>query len=505
MFRRFVAPILRLLAFIAILMIPLVLAAIAQGAPESAPASSLVTLRSVVLGEKIDTRYPQGARLSASMPALLLESRGGRFLVEAHFEAASGVGSPAVRGWADASAFFVLDEPAETIERLLDRVRLLVNQKDRPVLAAAYLREVLRRDPAHVESWRLLGAVGERLAESARPTSWNTPPASVTLAARWGVHLIPSVDGRKYRYDGDAFRRLIALSPPAEVAEDARIQLLTKCGFEVDATHPADLVTAAIREKDLAEFLASFPSSSRRITFLVERARLLSALAEGAARKGAVDLAEANREAAIEAASEVSSTATEPARRRTADRLIARLTKSFPRRTENERPVVSAAGFKASFEKRNGRSFLVVTRADGKDAIQPHPVSVPDAGTLAFDPTGTKLVWDESPVQGRRRTRLLDLTRAKLIEPAAQAEPDLLNAAPGSSVDRYTTFLGFSPDGRSLLIVSEGFTTDGVRIPRRHFLCDSEGGRMPVLVERPFSGPNTIDWGRLTSSERING
>ncbi|MEO6323626.1 MAG: hypothetical protein ABIT01_07325 [Thermoanaerobaculia bacterium] len=501
MFRRFVAPVLRLLAFIAILMIPLVLAAIAQGSPEPAQPSSLVTLRSVVLGEKIDTRYPQGARLSASAPATLVESRGGRFLVEALPEIAS---SP-VRGWVDATAFVVLDDPSETTQRLLERVQLLVNQGDRPVLAAAYLREALRRDPASIDAWRLLGAVGERLAESSRGTGEGSAPANVSLAVRWGVRLIPSADGKKYRYDGDAFRRLIALSPPAEIAEEARIQLLTKCGIEVDAAHPSDLVAAAIREKDLAEFLASFPSSSRRVSFLVERARLLSALAEGAVRAGAGDVAEAHREAAIEAASEVSSTATDAGRRRTADRLIARLTKSFPRRTENERPVVSPAGFKASFEKRGGRSFLVVTRADGKPAIQPHPVSVPDATTLAFDPTGTKLVWDESPTQGRRRTRLLDLTRAKLIEPGAQAEAELLGTATESAADRYTTFIGFSPDGRSLLIVSEGFTTDGTRIPRRHFLCDSEGGRLPILVERPFSGPNTIDWGRLASADRING
>ncbi|HEV8267621.1 MAG TPA: hypothetical protein VGR00_05285, partial [Thermoanaerobaculia bacterium] len=61
----------------------------------------------------------------------------------------------------------------------------------------------------------------------------------------------------------------------------------------------------------------------------------------------------------------------------------------------------------------------------------------------------------------------------------------------------YTTFLGFSPDGHSLLVVTEGFTADGVRIPRRHVVCDVEGSRPPLVVDRPFSAPGVIDWERV--------
>ena len=171
------------------------------------------------------------------------------------------------------------------------------------------------------------------------------------------------------------------------------------------------------------------------------------------------------------------------------------------------------AGLKASFMKRNGRSFLVVTRADGKDAIQPYTVAGADPASLAFDATGKKLVWDEAPTAGRRRTRLLDLVSSRVMEPAASAEPELLSVgrAPASSAplqgeDRYTTSLGFSPDGRLLLVVCEGFTPDGVRIPKRHVLCDTDGGRRPVLVDRPYSAPGVVDWNRLQQmTERLSG
>jgi hypothetical protein len=168
---------------------------------------------------------------------------------------------------------------------------------------------------------------------------------------------------------------------------------------------------------------------------------------------------------------------------------------------------------RAQFVAKGGVTLLVVTRSDGRDAIQPYTVVGADPASLAFDATGKKLVWDEAPTAGRRRTRLLDLTRARVIEPAAAAEPELLSlGAPGQSSgsgpgeDRYTTSLGFSPDGRLLLVVCEGFTPDGLRIPKRHVLCDTEGVRRPVLVDRPYSAPGVVDWSRLQQiTERLSG
>ncbi|MGZ5431107.1 MAG: hypothetical protein ACXWEX_06855, partial [Thermoanaerobaculia bacterium] len=254
-------------------------------------------------------------------------------------------------------------------------------------------------------------------------------------------------------------------------------------------------------------------ASPRRVTFLLERARLLSWLAEGAARRGDVEAFAGYRDGAIEAASEVTATTPDAARRRAADRIVARLTKSLPRKVVSDKPVVSTSGMRAQFVAKGGVTLLVVTRPDGRDAIQPYTVVGADPASLAFDATGKKLVWDEAPAAGRRRTRLLDLTRARVIEPAASAEPELLSAGapgsasrPGPGEDRYTTSLGFSPDGLLLLVVCEGFTSDGVRIPKRHVLCDTEGARRPVLVDRPYSAPGVVDWNRLQlMTERLSG
>lgn len=498
MFRRIVYPILRFLLALFIMGMPLLLAAIAQADEPTA----LVTLRGVALADR-PSGPARGARLPPSAPATLLEKRDGRFLVSGM--AADG----GARGWADAGAFLILDDPAVSLDRLLEKARFQLGQAERPVLTAALLAEVVRRDPASVEGWRLLGEAGIRIAETSHSPSDGEPSMAIELAGDWGLRFLQSPDGKSYRYDGEAFRRLIALNPAAEIAEEARVKLLTRCGPVVDPRQLDDLAAAQRRERDLGELLASFPASPRRLPLLLERARLLAGLAERAFRRGESEAFQAYRESAIEAASEVSASSAEPARRRAADRLVTRLAKSFPRRTDSEKPVISSTGLKAAFVTRSAQTLLVVTRPDGKDAIQPFPVSGADAASLAFDPTGTRLVWDEAPSPGHRRTRLLDLMRARLTEPAASAEPELLvtgGASAAGEPDRYTTFLGFSPDGRNLLVVSEGFAPDGTRIPRHHFLCDVEGRRPPVLVERPFSAPGTVDWARIAGlAEKLSG
>lgn len=507
MVRRYIAPILRLLAFLGLLASPLVLAAIAHGAPPE--GKDLVALRSVVLGETPTDRFGRGGRVAASAPATLLERNGSRVLVAAP---SWGSSAPA-RGWADSSAFFALDDPHEPIDRLVGNARLLLDAHDRPVLAAAYLHEVTRRDASRVEGWELLGQAGELLAQTSRPGEDGRPPAAAVLAEVWGITLVPKGDGSGYRYDGAAYRRLIALAPPAEVAERARLRLLLACGPVVDPSRPGDVAAAVRRERDLAEFLSSFPASARRVPFLLERARLLSWLAESAGRRGDVEAFAGYRDGAIEAASEVTATTPDMSRRRAADRLVARLTKSLPRKVVSDKPVVSASGTRAQFIAKGGVTLLVVSRPDGRDAIQPYTVVGADPASLAFDATGRKLVWDEAPTAGRRRTRLLDLVRARVVEPAASAEPELLSAGttaapsgPLQGEDRYTTSLGFSPDGRLLLVVCEGFTPDGVRIPKRHVLCDTEGERRPVLVDRPYSAPGVVDWNRLQRvTERLSG
>jgi hypothetical protein len=510
MVRRYIAPILRLLAFLGLLATPLLLAAVARAEgvdTASLRGTRLVALRSVVLSERPDDRLARSGRVAASAPAALLERSGGKVLVTSP----GWGGSVGVKGWADASAFFVLDDSETKAGDLVRNARLLLDSRDRPVLASAYLAECVRREPANAEAWELLGHAGELLAQGARPGADGRPSSSVLVAGLWGVNVVPAGDGKTLRYDGEAYRRAIALAPPAEVAERVRVRLLTACGPLTDGRGAFDAKATSRREKDLGEFLASFPASPRRTSLQLERAQLLTSLAEMAIRTGDAETFPLYRDAAIESASEVSATAPDSARRRSADRIVARLTKSLPKRVVSEKPVVAPGGYRAQFVAKGGATLLVVTRPDGKDVVQPFAVLGADPASLAFDSTGRRLVWDEAPVSGRRRTRLLDLARARVFDPAAAAEPELLAAtgapAPDAGgADRYTTSLGFSPDGRLLLVVCEGFTADGVRIPKRHVLCDVEGGRRPVLVDRPFSAPGVVDWARLAQmSERLSG
>lgn len=87
MVRRYVAPILRLLAFLGLLASPLLLAAIARADGAAAPPAAvlqgtrLVALRSVVLADRPDDRVARGGRVAASAPATLLERVGGKVLV----------------------------------------------------------------------------------------------------------------------------------------------------------------------------------------------------------------------------------------------------------------------------------------------------------------------------------------------------------------------------------------------------------------------------------------
>ena len=188
MFRRTIAPLLRLLAFLGLLASPLLLAAIAraEGAPASPavalPSTRLATLRSVVLSDRPDDRVARGGRVAASAPATLVERSGGKVLVTSP----GWGGAVGVKGWADASAFFVLDDPQTKPEDLVRNARLLLDARDRPVLASAYLLEAVRREPRNAEAWDLLGRAGELLAQGVHAGADGRVPSSVLVALPLG-------------------------------------------------------------------------------------------------------------------------------------------------------------------------------------------------------------------------------------------------------------------------------------------------------------------------------
>jgi hypothetical protein len=507
--RRYVNPVLRLLLALLILALPVLLAALAQA--DDGTGRALVTLRAVTLGSRALERSPSGPRLGASATAVRVDAKGGELLVE------SVVKGKTVRGWAEASAFLVLDDPSLTVASLLERSDLFLAQGDRPLLAAAVAGEATRRDAASTEAWKALGRAGEAAAKGCGAEAFE---ACAARARVFGIGVLKGAKGA--RYDGEAYRRLLALSPAPELAEETRLALL-KCGPDVEGG-AVDEAALERRASAIGELLASFPSTPRRVPLLLERARLLASLAELRVKVGRIQEASVARDAAIEAASEVAAAAEEPSRRRAADRIVLRMTRSFPKALASDRPVVSAAGLKAAFVSRGGKTFLEVSRADGRPLVQPYEVSSPDPATLAFDPSGARLAWDEVPRLGRRTTRLLDLQAARVTTPAALAEGDLLrvggpagqggaaHAEPPTSrqddaesrTDRYTSFVSFSPDGASLLVVTEGFSAEGARLPRRHVLCDAVGKRSPRVIAHPFSAPGAVDWERIRHDD-ING
>ncbi len=212
MFRRYVAPILRLLAFLGLLASPLLLAAIARA--EEPEGKDLVALRSVVLGET------PGGRLRARRARRGQRSRPGSWSATA--AASSSRRRPGARFPRRAAGptprrSSSSTTRAEPIDRLVGNARLLLEANDRPVLAAAYLHEVTRRDASRVEAWELLGRAGELLAASARPGEGRARARLGRPRAGLGRDARP--EGRRRAGTGTTARptaALIALAPPAE-------------------------------------------------------------------------------------------------------------------------------------------------------------------------------------------------------------------------------------------------------------------------------------------------
>ena len=496
MVRRYVAPILRVGLFILILMAPLLLAAIAQrGGARRALGGLPPGPRP---GGETERPLAGGARLPASAPATVIEARDGKLLVEAVIS-----GRP-VRGWAEAGAFVVLDGPEQNVAALVASAKLLLAANDRPVLTAAYLREAVLRDASNAEAWVLLGRTGERIAASARIGDDGRPSSSAALAGLWGVGLIPGPDGRSFRYDGEAYRRAIALGPPPELAEEARVRLLVACGPAIDAKAPPTCRPPSSANGTSASTSPRFPP--RLAVSVPDRAVAAPRPPCGRPREaGPAEATQAARDAALEAASEASVVAPDVAKKRSADRLIARLTKSFPRKLESDKPVGSPAGYRAAIVVRGGKTLLTVTKPNGREAIQPLPVRGADPATLAFDATGVRLAWDESPEPGRRRTRV---SRPYAGRRRRARRPRRAGAPGRVGRPRRPGPIPPPPTATHLPRLLAGRAVPPRRPRGLH------GGRLPDPAparslrrgregeagarERPFSAPGVVDWARVT-------
>ena len=360
-----------------------------------------------------------------------------------------------------------------------------------------------RRD---VEAWELLGRAGELLAQGARPRRGRARARLGHRRRRLGrERSFRRRRERRIRYDGEAYRR----------ADRARASGGTRRarappppdGLRADHGRPRRLRR---RRRPRAARRTSGSSSRRSrprraaTALQLERARLLTSLAENAARRRATPRRSRST------ATRPSSPRPRSRRRRPTRRAAARPTGSSRAsrsrsrsKVVSEKPVVSAGGLRAQFVAKGGATLLVVTRPDGKDAIQPYTVVGADPASLAFDATGRRLVWDEAPTCRAAAGRASSTSRGRACSTRPRPPSPRSSSSGGSprarrtpgDADRYTTSLGFSPDGRLLLVVCEGFTADGTSGFRSATSSATwRAARRPVLVDRPFSAPGVVDW-----------
>jgi len=173
-------------------------------------------------------------------------------------------------------------------------------------LAAAYLQaapaEVLR-SAAGAEALDALGGFAERLARRASPRGLQTretqalTSAHLDVAGRYGVHFTThEAEGRMILcYEGDAFRRVLAL--PSTAAQRARAALaLTRleCGSaEIDPNKQRQL--GEWRAEVLDKVDADAPPPMVRNRILMRRAAVWASLAFQRARQGEAAEAAARR------------------------------------------------------------------------------------------------------------------------------------------------------------------------------------------------------------------
>ena len=491
MFRRVIAPILRLLAFLGLLASPLLLAAIARA--EARRGESLsparASSRSVPSSSRTarTTAWPAVGASRRARRRRSSSARAGKVLVTSP----GWGGSVAVKGWATRRR-----SSSSTTSRRRPRTSCgtRVSSSTRatgPSSRAAYLGEAVRREPANAEAWELLGHAGELLAQGARPaarTAARRPRSS--SPASGASQVVPAGDGRSFRYDGEAYRRAIALAPPADLAERVRLRLLTACGSITDGRGAFDPKAASRREKDLGEFLASFPASTapdvaparaRAPPDVARRERRAHGRRRGRSRparrrhrvrlRGVRDrdrpCAPARGGPARRPPHEVAS---EARRVREARRLGGRPARAVRLEGRRDAPRRDAA-------RRQGRDPAVPGRRR-----RPREPRVRRHGPEARVGRGARL---GPPQDARPRPR----PRARLRPGRSRraGDPRLGRAlAPRTPATPTATRRpsGFSPDGRLLLVVCEGFTADGHADPEAPRPL-RRGGRPAARPRRP--------------------
>ena len=398
-----------------------------------------MSLRGLVLAERPNDRWPAGARLPASAPATLLEARDGKLLVEAVISGRPGHAAGPTRAPSSSST-----GRSQSVAALVASAHLLLAANDRPVLTAAYLREAVAARPVERRGVgpprpgrRAARGVGPaRRGREARPRRRARGASGASGSSRDRTAGATDTTATAYR----RAHRPRALR--ADLAEEARLRLLIACGPVGGPEAPG----RPAGRRTAREGPGRVPRVVPRLA--APRRRSCSSARASCRRSRRAPPSRATprprrppRRARIEAASEVSATTPDAARSGAADRLVARLTKSFPRTVESEKPVVSAAGRARHVRREGGKTLLDVTRPDGRDAIQPYPVRGADPATLAFDADRQRSSrGTRRPSRAAAGRALLDLSRAASSSPprspSRSSSPSPAPRGPGADPGR---------------------------------------------------------------------
>lgn len=222
-------------------------------------------------------------------------------------------------GFIKASQVRPLSLDAANAPDLLTVVRFLRDTPGAEALGIAYVAAFLKAAPAnaiHAEVFDALGGMAARLAQRASaaltPRSATEVAAHIDVAANYGVTMNSyEHDGHvQLCYDGDAFRRVLAMAPsPAQQATAALALTRPECidpALRVDQRDATDLWRADVLDKvalpDLPEHVRNRIHMRRAAVWAsiaFERSRK-QLPAQEAAQRALVELADVNQRAFAE-------------------------------------------------------------------------------------------------------------------------------------------------------------------------------------------------------------
>jgi hypothetical protein len=359
---------------------------------------------------------------------------------------------------AQVRSYAVAESSARDLAAVIDFVRDTPGQE---ALGIGYTALFLRAAPASAvggELFDALGVMAERLGRRAS-SRWARPndatlAAQLEVAASYGVRFGSFVEGGRTRvcYDGEAFRRVLALpSPPAAKVRAALGLTEPACIDPALAASTRETLVAwqadALEKADpAAPALSPWLVNRLRIRRAAVQAELAYALARKKDDKGATAAAaNAVHELALVDKAELADDDT-----LAYDEAAVRV--GAVRAAADVRPAASGRSLAVTFAPgKPGETCVQLTQA-GRSLFAHCTYAVVWPSSLRISPRGDALTLAQSPLPGWTELVLIrrgaDGWAARAMAPAA-VDPEL----------GYVEAAGWSPDGTRLLVAREARLT----------------------------------------------